>query len=68
MRNNHKTNNTVLSDSQVRNLYSELNRTGVDINSVFKRYGINSIEEMSYDTFSKAMNSLRKTKDKIHVA
>ena len=68
MRNNHKTNNTVLSDAQVRNLYSELNRTGVDINSIFKRYGINSIEEMSYDTFSKAMNSLRKTKDKIHVA
>ncbi|MCI6652166.1 MAG: hypothetical protein MSH11_01895 [Ruminococcus sp.] len=60
--------NTVLSDGEIKELYAELGRTGVDINSVFKRYGISTIEEMSHDTFNKALNSLRKTKDKIKVA
>lgn len=58
----------LISDDMIRQLYSELDRTGVEINTVLKRYGINSVENMSEDTFHKAMNSLRKTKDRFNAA
>jgi hypothetical protein len=57
-----------LSNDKVQQLYDELNRTGVDINTVFKRYGVDSIQEMSEDTYQKAMNSLKRTRDKFNVA
>ena len=42
----------------------ELDRTGVSLDTVLSRYGVNSLEEMSPDMLNKALNSLRKTKTK----
>lgn len=58
----------LISDDMIRQLYSELDRTGVDINTVLQRYGVSSVESMSENTFQKAMNSLRKTKDRFNAA
>lgn len=58
----------IISDEMLKQLYYELDRTGVDINTVLNRYGIYNIQEMSEDTYQKAMNSLRKTKDKYNAA
>lgn len=42
----------------------ELERTGVALNTVLKRYKVQSIQEMSEETCQKAINSLKKTKSK----
>ena len=56
---NNKRRNTQLSE-----FYFELDRTGVSLDTVLSRYGVNSLEEMSPDMLNKALNSLRKTKTK----
>lgn len=53
-----------ISAEMIQQLYSELDRTGIDIDTVLRRYGIYNIQEMSEQTYQKAMNSLQKTKDK----
>ena len=50
--------------SQFNEFYFELDRTGVSLDTVLSRYGVNSLEEMSPDMLNKALNSLRKTKTK----
>ena len=42
----------------------ELERTGVALDTVLKRYKVHSIQEMSEETCQKAINSLKKTKSK----
>lgn len=42
----------------------ELERTGVALDTVLKRYKVQSIQEMSEETCQKAINSLKKTKSK----
>ena len=56
---NNKSHNTQFSE-----FYFELDRTGVSLDTVLSRYGVNSLEEMSPDMLNKALNSLRKTKTK----
>ena len=50
--------------SQFNEFYFELDRTGVSLDTVLSRYGVNSLEEMKPDLLGKALNSLRKTKTK----
>lgn len=45
-------------------LNTELERTGVALDTVLARYQISSVEEMSETMFTNAMNSLKKTKKK----
>ena len=42
----------------------ELTRTGIALDAVLKRYGVDSIESMSSSMYNSALNSLRKTKSK----
>lgn len=42
----------------------ELERTGVALDTVLRRYKVQSIQEMSEETCQKAINSLKKTKSK----
>ena len=49
-------------------LRSELARTGVALETVLKRYVVINVQSMSDDIYIKAMNGLRKTKDKVDVA
>lgn len=51
-------------NSQFSEFYLELDRTGVSLDTVLSRYGVNSLEEMKPDLLGKALNSLRKTKTK----
>lgn len=48
---------------QMEALNYELDRTGVDLDTVLQRYGITSIREMSPDIYNRAMGSLRKTQN-----
>lgn len=50
---------------QLNDLEKELERTGVDIESVLKRYKISEISQMTNTIYKNAMASLRKTKEKI---
>ena len=43
----------------------ELERTGVALDAVLKRYGVSSVSEMSDTIFSRAMGGLRRTKTKV---
>jgi len=49
---------------RAQEINKELERTGVALDAVLKRYGVSSIQEMDSDTYRKAMNSLKKTKAK----
>ncbi len=42
----------------------ELERTGIALDKVLKRYGVENISDMSEKDYKNAVNSLRKTKDK----
>lgn len=42
----------------------ELERTGVALDAVLERYGVDSIQEMDDATYRKAMSSLKRTKEK----
>lgn len=48
---------------QMEALSYELDRTGVDLDTVLQRYGITSVREMTPDIYNRAMGSLRKTQN-----
>lgn len=54
-----------LSQSQLKAMNKELERTGVTLDTVLQRYQVDSVEKMSKEVYSSAMNSLKKTKDKV---
>ena len=45
-------------------LHTQLNRTGVMLDTVLARYGVKSIDEMTPELLTKAINSLKRTKTK----
>lgn len=49
---------------QLLALENELKRTGVDIEDVLSRYGLDGLEQMTEDIYLLAMNGLKKTKTK----
>ena len=51
-------------NSNLNELHTELNRTGVMIDTVLARYGVQSIDEMTPELLTKAINSLKRTKTK----
>ena len=51
-----------IDERQTAELEAQLRRTGIDIDKVLERYGIESIEAMEQDTYRKAIGSLKKTK------
>lgn len=48
---------------QMEALNYELDRTGVDLDTVLNRYGITSVREMTPDIYNRAMGCLRKTQN-----
>lgn len=62
-----KDNNTYSDNDNGRivSINKELERTGVALDQVLARYGVDSIETMSDDTFKRALTGLRKTKSKV---
>lgn len=52
----------ILTASQIRQMNKELARTGVALDAVLERYKLATIDDMSQEIFTNAMNSLRKTK------
>ena len=54
-----------LSQSQLREMNKELERTGVALDAVLQRYQVASVEEMTKEVYASAMNSLKKTKDRV---
>lgn len=53
-----------LTKAQVQAIEKELKRTGVTMELVLERYGIESIEKMTLDVYLRALNGLQKTKTK----
>jgi len=53
------------TNPQIKELYEQLNRTGVPLSQVLTRYKIKTISEMSPEVWLKAMNSLRMTASKV---
>ena len=51
-----------LSRTQMNSLQRELDRTGVALEAVLKRYGLNAAEEMDSDTYKRAIGALKRTK------
>jgi hypothetical protein len=49
-------------DEQIKAINKELARTGVALDTVLKRYGVASLQEMDEPTCKKALNSLKRTK------
>jgi hypothetical protein len=56
--------NTDPVDEHIQAINKELARTGVALDTVLQRYGVESITQMDEGTFKKAMNSLKRTKTK----
>lgn len=52
------------ADENASAIRKELERTGVALDAVLKRYGVGSLQEMDDATFRRAMNSLKRTKTK----
>ena len=59
-----KTRKARLSNEQMEQMNSELQRTGVALDTVLSRYNIKNIEEMSEAVYTKAMQGLKKSKGK----
>lgn len=57
-------NPTDKADENAATIWRELERTGVALDAVLKRYGVRSIQEMDEATYRKALGSLRRTKAK----
>lgn len=53
-----------LTKSQICAIEKELERTGVALESVLKRYGIQSLQEMTMEVYLRALNGLQKTAPK----
>lgn len=51
-----------LSRTQMNSLQRELDRTGVALESVLKRYGLNAAEDMDSATYKRAIGALKRTK------
>lgn len=56
--------NQVVNATKVSVIRKELERTGVSETAICKRYEIGKLEDCTEDMFIKAMNALKKTKDK----
>lgn len=54
--------NLQVTGEQIRELYEELKRTGVLLESVLERYQIRDVGELTPEIYRKAMNGLRRTK------
>lgn len=52
------------ADIHVNEINKELQRTGVALDTVLSRYGVNSIKEMDETAYRKAISGLRRTKTK----
>ena len=52
------------TNEHIEGINQELRRTGIALDTVLKRYGVSSIEEMDENIYKKAMNSLKRTKPK----
>ena len=52
------------TNEHIDGINQELRRTGIALDTVLKRYGVSSIEEMDENIYKKAMNSLKRTKPK----
>ena len=52
------------ANSNYNELHTELNRTGVMLDTVLSRYGVHSIDEMTPELLNKAIKSLKRTKTK----
>lgn len=52
------------TNEYIDGINQELRRTGIALDTVLRRYGVSSIEEMDENTYKKAMNSLKRTKPK----
>ena len=52
------------TNEHIEGINQELRRTGIALDTVLRRYGVSSIEEMDENTYKKAMNSLKRTKPK----
>ena len=46
----------------MKQLQAELDRTGVALEAVLKRYGIRDVSQMSEETYEKALSGLRRTR------
>ena len=53
-----------LSDQQRKELEAELERTGVALETVLKRYKLETLEQMTEEIYEKAMKSLKRSKEK----
>ena len=51
-----------ISKAQMNNLETELQRTGVTVEAVKKRYNVDDPKQMSEELYNKVMNALAKTK------
>ena len=51
-------------NEHIDGINQELRRTGIALDTVLRRYGVSSIEEMDENIYKKAMNSLKRTKPK----
>ena len=47
---------------QMELLQRELERTGIRMETILERYGIQDVSQMTADTYNRALNGLRKTK------
>lgn len=47
---------------QMELLYRELERTGIRMETILERYGIQDVSQMTPDIYARALNGLRKTK------
>ena len=54
----------LLSDQQKKELEVELERTGVALETVLKRYKLKSLDKMTEEIYEKAMKSLKRSKEK----
>lgn len=54
----------LLSDQQKKELSAELERTGVALETVLKRYKLETLEQMTEEIYEKAMKSLKRSKEK----
>ena len=52
------------TNEHIDGINQELRRTGIALDTVLRRYGVSSIEEMDENIYKKAMNSLKRTKPK----
>ena len=54
-----------LTEQQKKHLEEELQRTGVDVGTVLKRYKISTLDEMTSEIYERAIGGLKKSKSKL---